>query len=103
MMTVRELIALLQRADPDRVVLFLDDYADLSEADEVLDVIIRAEAWTHERGSQGGTQYSVRYPYAFEPRDESYTDVTHDPERVVLITNGPTNYRRMNLPERRDT
>ncbi|MFB9124365.1 hypothetical protein E2553_35090 [Paraburkholderia dipogonis] len=99
-MMVRELIALLQRADPDSVVLFLDDYADLSEADELFDVIIPEHAWTYERGSCGGEEYSARYPDEFEPRDESYTDVTHDRERVVLITNGPTNYRRINLPER---
>lgn len=71
MMTVRELIALLQRADPESVVLFLDDCADLSESDEVFDVIVPAEAWTHKRGRQGGGEYSVRCPEAFEPRDST--------------------------------
>jgi hypothetical protein len=103
MMTVRELIARLQQADPESVVLFLDDYADLSESDEVFDVIIPAEAWTHERGCQGGGAYSVRYPETFEPRDSSYTDITHNVQRVVLLTNGPTNYRRLNLAERRES
>jgi hypothetical protein len=101
-MTARELIALLQRADPESTVLFLDDYADLSESDELFDVIIPAEPWTHERGTCGGAGYSVRYPDAFEPRDESYSDVTHDAQRVVLITNGPSNFRRRGLTERRD-
>lgn len=43
MMTVSELIALLERADPDSAGLFLDDYADLSESDEVVDVIAPAQ------------------------------------------------------------
>ena len=102
-MIVRELIALLERADPESSVLFLDDYADLSESDEVFDVIFPAEPWTHERGMCGGAEYSVHYPDAFEPRDEGYSDVTHDAQRVVLITNGPSNYRRMGLAERRDS
>lgn len=101
-MTVRELIALLQRADPESTALFLDDYADLSAADEVFDVIIPVEPWTRERGTCGGAEYSVHYPDAFEPRDESYRDVTHEAQRVVLITNGPTNYRRRGLAELRD-
>jgi hypothetical protein len=99
-MTTRELIALLQKTDPDSTVLFLDDYADLSESDELFDVIIPTEPWTHERGKCGGDEYSVHYPDAFEPRDERYTYVTHAMERVVLLTNGPTNYRRMCLAER---
>lgn len=99
-MNVRELIALLQKADPDSTVLLLDDYADLSESDELFDVIIPTEPWTHERGKCGGDEYSVRYPDAFEPRDEHYADVTHATERVVLLTNGPSNYRRMGLAER---
>ncbi|MBB5460238.1 hypothetical protein HDG33_003903 [Paraburkholderia sp. Cpub6] len=98
-MRVRELIALLSRVDPDSVVLLLDDYADLWESEEVFDVIIPAQPWTHERGECNGDEYSVRYPDEYEPRDERYTDVTHDRERVVLITNGPTNYRRQSLPE----
>ena len=98
-MIVRELIALLERADPQAIVLFLDDYADLSESDDVFDVIIPADPWTHVRGTCGGAEYSVRYPDAFEPRDESYSDVKHDAQRVVLITNGPTNYRRGGLAE----
>lgn len=41
----------------------------------------------------------MHYPEAFEPRDSSYTDVTH----TVLLTNGQTNYRRSGLAERRDS
>ncbi|SDJ36529.1 hypothetical protein SAMN04487926_14534 [Paraburkholderia steynii] len=99
-MLERELIALLERADLDSTVLFLDGYADLSEVDEVFDVIVPVEEWTHEQGKHGGAEYSVRYPDAFEPCDEEYTDVTHVAQRVALITNGPTNYRRRGLSER---
>ncbi|MGF6770645.1 hypothetical protein P3T18_003124 [Paraburkholderia sp. GAS199] len=35
-MNVRELRVLLEKVDPDSIVLFLDDYADLTESDEVL-------------------------------------------------------------------
>ncbi len=100
-MTARELIALLQSADPDSTVLFLDDYADLSESDELFDVIIPAEPWTHERGKYGGNGCSVHYPEAFEPRDAKYSEAIHEAQRVVLHMNGETNFRRMGLAERR--
>jgi hypothetical protein len=98
-MLVRELMALLARADPDAVALLLDDYADLSESDEVFDVIMPSQPWTHEHGKCDDARYSVRYPDKFEPRDERYTGVTRSRERVVLIANGPTNHRRLGLPE----
>lgn len=98
-MTVRELLALLRDADPENIVLFLDDYADLDDSDEVRDVIAPADAWTYESGRCGGREYSVRYPGPFEQRDESYTNVTHTAQRVILLVNGPTNHRRRNLPE----
>ena len=101
-MTARDLIALLQQADPESTVLFLDDYADLSEADEVFDVLIPADPWTHECGRCHGEKYSIHYPDSFEPRDESYTDVTHEVRRVVLLTNGPTNFRRVGLAEQQE-
>ncbi len=53
-MTLRGLIALLQWAGADSVVWFLDDYADLTEADELFNVAISEHAWTRERGSSGG-------------------------------------------------
>jgi hypothetical protein len=98
-MLVRDLIALLSRVNLDSTVLFLDDYADLSETDEICGVIAPVQTWTYERGKCGGDEYSVRYPGEFEPRNELYTDVTHCEERVVLITNGTTNYRRLGLSE----
>jgi hypothetical protein len=99
-MNVDELIALLRNVDPGSRVLFLDDYADLEETDEVREVIAPAAAWTHERGQCNGEEYSVRYPYPFEPRDDScYHSVVHYTERVVLIANGPTNFRRLKYPE----
>ncbi|ALL68557.1 hypothetical protein K788_00002100 [Paraburkholderia caribensis MBA4] len=97
---VRKLIAMLERAAPGSTVLFLDDYADLSESDEVFDVIIPVEPWTYECGKCDGVAYNVRYPETFARRDESYKEVTHEVQRVVLITNGPSNYRRLGLAER---
>jgi hypothetical protein len=97
-----ELIALLQGVDPHSTVLFLDDYSDLSETEEILDVIVPDHAWTYETGRCGREQYSVRYPERFQQRSEAdgYRDVANTTERVVLLVNGVTNYRRMRLPER---
>ncbi|MGF6370886.1 hypothetical protein OKW40_003636 [Paraburkholderia sp. RAU6.4a] len=101
-MKVCELIALLRDVDPCSTVLFLEDYSDLSETDEILDIIVPEQAWTYETGRCGREQYSVRYPGRFEQRSEAdgYRDVANTTERVVLLVNGVTNYRRMRLPER---
>ncbi|SIT36592.1 conserved hypothetical protein [Paraburkholderia ribeironis] len=101
-MKVCELLALLRDVDPSSTVLFLEDYSDLSETDEILDVIVPDQVWTYETGRCGRERYSVRYPEPFEQRGEAdgYRDVAHTTERVVLLVNGVTNYRRMRLPER---
>ncbi|APA84088.2 hypothetical protein BJG93_00710 [Paraburkholderia sprentiae WSM5005] len=101
-MKVCELVALLQGVDPHSTVLFLEDYSDLSETDEILDVIVPDQPWTYETGRCGRELYSVRYPETFEQRSEAdgYRDVVHTAERVVLLVNGVSNFRRMSLPER---
>ncbi|MCA8082056.1 hypothetical protein [Burkholderia cepacia] len=92
-MTVRELLALLQNADPDSRVLFLTEYAGIDEADEVCEVFIPKSAWTHERGRYGSDKYDVRYPGAPAARDDGYSDVTYSLENVVVLSPGSTNLR----------
>ena len=99
-MIVRELIGLLEQADPESLVLFLDDYADLSGTDEVYDVIIPEQPWIQERGYAYGAHYVARYPS--ELKDEGGDEeVVREALRVVLVTNGPTNHRRLNFPEKK--
>lgn len=91
-MRVRELIAVLSDADPDSVVVYLDSYADSDESDEICEVFIPSELWTHERGYSLGSKYEVRYPGP--PRaDDDCHDVTHTREHVVVMSNGPTNLK----------
>ena len=94
-MTVAELINLLQQADPSSKVLFLGEYADADEADEIQEVVIPTSEWTHEEGCYEGRQYEVRYPGPAAQREVGYTDVKHETERVVLVSTGPTNLRYM--------
>ncbi len=91
-MRVRELIAVLADADPDSVAVFLDSYADGDESDEIQEVFILSELWTHEKGYCLGVRYEVRYPG--HPRaDDDCHDVTQKREHVVVMSNGPTNLK----------
>jgi hypothetical protein len=93
-MTVGELIELLRTADASSRVLFLGEYADSDEADEVSEVVIPRDAWTFERGRFEDREFSACYPGpAAEREDGYYTDVTHVSERVVVLSSGPTNLR----------
>lgn len=93
-MKVREILNALRDVDPDSIVVFMAQYADSNESDEVREVHVPTEAWTHERGSYGSSEYEVRYPGAPEPRaDDAYKDVVYETERVVVLSDGPTNLR----------
>ena len=48
-MKVRELLRHLSEADADAVVLYLPQYGDMTDAEEVLNVAVIAEPWTCER------------------------------------------------------
>jgi hypothetical protein len=93
-MTVRELIEILKGADVESVVLFLDSYADVGESDEISHVIIPEESWLHETGCNSRERYEIRVPIAERGDVEpERTDVAQRFERVVVLSNGPTNLR----------
>jgi hypothetical protein len=90
-MTVAELIEMLRRTDPQAKVLYLGEYADVDESDEIREVVISQSEWTHERGRYEGREYAVRYPGRYCEREAGYTDVTHEREKVVVLSTGQTN------------
>lgn len=93
-MRVSELIEKLVTADPDSVVLFLDSYADVEESDEICEVLVSASLWTHEKGVRHGESYEKRYPYGPRLSDgEGHELISQSVERVVVLSNGPTNLR----------
>lgn len=92
-MNVRELISALSNADPESVVVFLDEYADRDESYEICEVVIPTTAWTHERGVCLAEKYEVRYPGGPREPDEHQTDLVRVRERVVVLSTGPTNLR----------
>jgi hypothetical protein len=93
-MRVRELIAALADADPDSVVVFLDSYADSDESDEIREVLVPSKPLTHEKGYDRGIQYEVRYPGQPRADDDGFhMDVIQTQERVVVLSNGPTNLK----------
>ncbi|MGF6636520.1 hypothetical protein [Paraburkholderia sp. MM6662-R1] len=61
-MKVRELLERLSEADPESVVLFLEAWSWIDEADEIATVTVPTEAWTFEESSESGHEYSVFYP-----------------------------------------
>jgi len=93
-MTVRELIESLKAADPDSSVLFLENYADVGESDEVSHVVISKRLWVHETGGYFGDRYELRLPESERGEvEDGRTDVVQRLERVVVLSNGPTNLR----------
>jgi hypothetical protein len=52
-MKVRDLLEILNQADPESIVLYMTQYADTDESDEVREVDIPTELWTYERGRYG--------------------------------------------------
>jgi hypothetical protein len=61
-MKVRDLLEILNQADPESIVLYMTQYADTDESDEVREVDIPTELWTYERGRYGGSEYEAHYP-----------------------------------------
>ncbi|CAL8473564.1 hypothetical protein [Caballeronia sp. S22] len=93
-MRVRELIEMLRGADAESVVLFLENYADMGESDEISNVLIPQTPWVHETGAYFGDRYEIRLPASERGEVESgRTDVVQRFERVVVLSNGPTNLR----------
>jgi hypothetical protein len=93
-MRVRELIEILNGADAESVVLYLESYADVGESDEVSDVHIPEKPWLHETGSTFGERYEFRLPIAERGDVEpERTNVLQRLEKVVVLSNGPTNLR----------
>jgi hypothetical protein len=94
-MNVYELVERLSNADPESVVLFLEAWSWIDEADEVATVTIPTEAWTFEESSESGHQYSVFYPGKdrdIEERSRQY--VRQQQVRVVILSNGTINLER---------
>jgi hypothetical protein len=97
-MRVNELIEQLVNADPDSVVLYLDPYADVEESDEISEVSVDSRLWTHEKGVRHGESYENRYPYGPLVSDgEGHEVLSQSIERVVVLSNGPTNLRYLPL------
>jgi len=92
-LTVRELIAILKDAPQDSRVLFMTEYADEGEADEVAQVDIQKVDWTYESGKAVRETYSYHRPGPLEPSDERCSDVVQTIERVIVLSPGPTNLR----------
>ncbi|WP_321801548.1 hypothetical protein [Caballeronia sp. J97] len=98
-MKVRELLERLSEADPESVVLFLEAWSWVDEADEISTVTVPAEAWTFEESSESGHEYSVFYPdndRDIEDRSRQY--VRRRQVRVVILSNGTTNLERESRP-----
>ncbi|MGF6261833.1 hypothetical protein OKW49_002761 [Paraburkholderia youngii] len=93
-MRVNELVEKLVEADPGSVVLYLDSYADVDESDEIYEVLVDSTLWTHEKGVRHGASYEVRYPYLPRASEgEDHKVISQTVERVVVLSNGPTNLR----------
>ncbi|WP_116123370.1 hypothetical protein [Paraburkholderia sp. BL6669N2] len=92
-MKVKELLHALHNVDEDSTVLFLAEHADADDADEICEIHIPSNPWTHEVGRCDGSEYRSRYPYPAEKRDEGYTSVSYAREKVVVLSTGPTNLR----------
>lgn len=65
-------VDLLQQADPESIVLYLDVYADASDADEVRDVLFSTSG-THEKGRYGAEECVVHCLGAPAARRDRYS------------------------------
>ncbi|MDH6149546.1 hypothetical protein OKW46_003471 [Paraburkholderia sp. WSM4179] len=90
-MKVRELLKCLHDADPEAVVLWLQSYADATDAEEICYIACPQEPWTCERHlSTDGHLSDVHYPSGHGPSlgwDER-TDQQWS-ERVVILSSSP--------------
>lgn len=93
-MKVRELVEQLRGADSDATVLWLDEYGDLDEADEVRQVDVRVESWAHEVGFRGDERYEVLCPGPANEPKPGCRDVVLRELRVVVLSSGPSNLTR---------
>ena len=93
-MRVRELLTRLSPLDPDAVVLYLDEYADASDAVEIKEVVVPGESWTCERHeSSDGRFEEVYHPTGQLSLGWNGATDTHRQESVVVVSTGPTNLR----------
>lgn len=93
-MTVAELVARLVDVEPESVVVFLESYADADESDEIHEVIVPSDPWTFEVEQCVGSGYEIRYPGPPRSYDDNYhQDLIQKRERVVVLSNGPTNLK----------
>lgn len=93
-MRVDDLVEQLLNANPSSVVLYLDSYADVEESDEISEVFVDSNVWTHEKGVRHGESYEKRYPHGPRPSDgEGHEVISQTVEGVVVLSNGPTNLR----------
>jgi hypothetical protein len=83
----------VRAVDPDATVLFLDEYGDSDDADEVHEVDLQRAPWTHETGLCANVPYEVYYPGPAETREAAYHDVVVHLIHVVVLSSGPTNLR----------
>jgi hypothetical protein len=94
-MRVRELLTRLSPLDPEAVVLYLDEYADASDAAEIKEIVVPNESWTCERHElTDGRFKEVHYPTGHGPSLgwNAATDA-QQAELVVVLSTGPTNLR----------
>jgi hypothetical protein len=92
-MRVRELLARLSPLDPEAVVLYLDEYADASDASEIREIVVPGERWTFERHEiPDGRFEEVHHPTAhgLSVGWDAATDTRWE-EAVVVLSTGLTN------------
>lgn len=97
-MNVRELIALLSGADPDAVVLVFPPHADPCDGGVLEDVIVEEAMWTHETGLCQGSPYETFYPGAPTPVEPSFSNVSTNQVKVVLLGEELNNSRIVTVP-----
>ncbi|NVH73676.1 hypothetical protein FSB08_14140 [Paraburkholderia sp. JPY432] len=98
-MKVRDLLERLSTVDPESVVLFLEAWSWVDEADEIATVTVPKELWTFEESSESGNAYSIFYPGNDRNIGErSRHNVRQREVRVVILSNGTTNLERGSEP-----
>ena len=87
-MKVRDLLQHLEAADVDAVVLYLAPYADASEADEIVQVMVSTELWTCERHRSKDGRIDKIYHPVVGGLSLAWNETTDQrwPERVVILS-----------------
>jgi hypothetical protein len=93
-MTVGELISRLSIADPNAVVLHMDEHADASDAAEIREIFVPDDSWTCERHATAIGNVEIYHPtdHGLSVGWDEVTSRRWEREVVVLST-GPTNLR----------